>query len=218
MATIVIQAPEDAFVSEIAKDGAVNAGQRIVVFRSPKLDRFASNLTALEELIAIRERPFNDGRVDEVISLTMQKAQALKQAADARNTLYEDSVKELQAGRIGLDTLTSRDFDRQQATSAYIDAQIAASQAEKKKSDSQDKISVAKNKLTRDRAYLAAMQAALIIQSPEDGNFSARVAVSGFLKKGQTVGEILTCSSTSNHRDGCQGGQDEGDNGSRHRR
>src|SRR5690242_14236712 len=102
-ATIVIQAPEDAFVSEIAKDGAVKAGQKIVVFRSPKLDRFASNLTALEERISIRERPFSDGRVDEVISLTMQKAQALKQAADARNTLYEDSVKELQAGRLSLD-------------------------------------------------------------------------------------------------------------------
>ena len=54
----------------------------------------------------------------------MQKAQALKQAADARNTLYEDSVKELQAGRLSLDIVTSRDFDRQQATSAYLGAQM----------------------------------------------------------------------------------------------
>ncbi len=191
MATIVIQAPEDGFVSEIAKDGAVNSGQRIVALRCPKLDRFASNLTALEELIAIRERPLNDGRADEVRSLTMQKVQALKQAADASNTIYQDLMTEQKEGQLSLDTVKSWDFDRQQATSVYLDAQIAASQAEKNKSDSLDKISAAKKKLDGDRAYLAAMQAALIIQSPEDGNFSARVAVSGFLKKGQIVGEIV---------------------------
>ena len=123
-------------------------------------------------------------------------------------------MAELKEGRLSLDTAKSWDFDRQQATSVYLDAQIAASQAEKK---SLDKISAAKNKLAGDRAYLVAMQAALIIQSPEEGNFSARVAVSGFLKKGDTIGEIVTCSPTSDHRDGSQGGQGDGDDGSRHR-
>jgi hypothetical protein len=89
--------------------------------------------------------------------------------------------------------LTSTSLSSQaQAETAYLDANVAASHAERKRDDLIDKITSAKNKLAREDTYVTTMQAAMSISSPSDGRFIGYVGVNSFVKKGQEIGDINT--------------------------
>jgi hypothetical protein len=77
-----------------------------------------------------------------------------------------------------------------QAKSAKIDAELSASQAERKKNDLLDKINSAKGRLSTEEVFLDTMTKAMTIMSPETGVFSPTTAVGLFLKRGTPIGVL----------------------------
>lgn len=191
MTQLSIEAPVDVFVSEVAKDGPILAGQKILTLESPTLDRLQSTLDSLQTHIAIIERPLLDGRLDSEITALTTKAQALQAVV----TLTTDTIaKATLEGKLGIGW-TYRDFNdmqiaQVQAKNAVVDANLAASHAAQKKIDLQDKIAAAKSKLIREQAYLMRMRKALIVEATSAGIFKAQAAVGSFLRKGKVIGEI----------------------------
>jgi hypothetical protein len=198
MGTIVFEAPDDVFVQEIAANEQVAKGDKLIVFRSPGLDRLHASLESLLEHIAIIERPLKDGRVDEEIKTLNQKAPILKEASEAADAAlvvvknFPPHDPGAPPGDLdGLRALRDAQITAAQAQCAYLDAELSASHAERKKLDLLDKIASAKNKLAREQDYLSAMAAGLTILSPNAGQFTGHVSPGAFLKKGQVAGEVL---------------------------
>jgi hypothetical protein len=189
---LVIEAPDDVFVREITLDGHVRSGQPLALLESPNLDRQRSALLALQEHIAIIERPFRDGRIDEEITTLNTKARSLKDAADFADENVRIAEARHKAGTVHLDVLNTAKISSVQATSAYLDAILSASHAERKKIDLVDKLTSAKNKLSREVTYIDTMKIGLTILFSFNGTFKARVAANAFLKKGQIIGELET--------------------------
>jgi phage terminase Nu1 subunit (DNA packaging protein) len=192
MGKIMVRAPDDALVASIVPDGQVAVGQKIIQLQSPHLDRLQSSIVALQEHIAIIERPINDGRLAEEMATMVDKASSLKNAVEFANKvvqLVEDGVP---VGQYTAEDLNQAKIRAIQAETAYLDANLAASHAERKQNDLIDKITSAKNKLSREQIYVTAMQAAMSITSHVDGNFIGYIGVNFFVKKGQEIGEINT--------------------------
>ena len=65
---LVCAAPDDCYVEKLTvSNGPVKTGQVIALLSSPQMERFRTRLARLAELIAVEERPFKDGRSDEML-------------------------------------------------------------------------------------------------------------------------------------------------------
>jgi hypothetical protein len=168
MESVTIEAPDDVLIVQIAAQGNVTKGQQLVALTSPRLKLERSRLIALEEHLSFLERPFNDGRIDEEIAKLADKAKLLAQAADAQ-IMRRDEIKAIvDSGSMGsLPTLEEENVKMFQALNSKIDADLASSHAERKKTDLLDKITSAKNKLARDRTYLDEMEKTLTVSARE---------------------------------------------------
>lgn len=80
------------------------------------------------------------------------------------------------------------DYSSNQAL--YLDAQLAADQADQRKADTLAKINLAKDKLALHQNILNDMISALTIVASFDGTFVPLTAVGLFVRKGHLLGEI----------------------------
>ncbi len=163
MQVLSIEAPEDVFIKSVAAPGPIKRGSVIVEFRSPLLDRMAASLQAMIDHVTVLERPFKDGRLDQEIKMYHEKESALKDACDqtekARATIQDEVY--LGNGATQLD-LAEASALAAQAKASWLEAQISASQAERKRDDLQEQIDIAKRKLTREQQFIRTMIDSLV--------------------------------------------------------
>jgi hypothetical protein len=188
---IVIQAPFNVFVVKVAPAGRVALGQELFVLQSYELEKMELDLSLHEEHLAIIERPFSDGRVDEEIELGKQKAKYLdEQLKQMRDNLEWQKLQVT----IGNDLFNPRgplmEVDLARTTSDHLAAKLASDQAEKQKADALAKITLGKTKLKQHSLLLSRMKAQLKITSPASGHFVPSVGAGLFSEKGNDLGEI----------------------------
>lgn len=190
MDTVLIEAPEDAFIVSVVPEGRVAVAQKLIELKSPKLEKDRSQLVALEEHLTYIERPFKDGRIDQEIAALGQKEKALSEAVVWQQKVVDAADAQVSIGHQVLGYLGEAKVKMIEAQNSQIDAQLASSHAVQKKVDLLDKIATARNKIARDHQYLNAMDKALTINSGVNGTFYAVVVVGSFVRKGHTLGKI----------------------------
>lgn len=192
MGKLLIEAPDDVFVTAIVADGPVVGSQVLITLRSPRLERMQSSLIALNEHIAIIERPIADGRLDQEIATMGAKTAALSQAADLTAAIVVIVQQQFLVGQVGQKEVDQANVDAIQAKTAFLDSELSSTHAELKKNDMIDKIASAKNKLIRESTYLETMNGCLSIIAPVSGTFTASSGSGFFLKKGEIIAELDT--------------------------
>jgi biotin carboxyl carrier protein len=190
--TLEIEAPSDVFVADVvATDGRVSKGTLLLKLKSHFLTQSQIRLVLLREQINFAERPFLDGRVDEEIKLIKSKAKYLSQKnqdAEAKLKLAESQV---QLGTLDKSEYLAIVLNYTAIKTNYLDAELASNQAEKKKQELIDKISLAKDKLRLEEDALADLMMSMEVKANADGNFTSSVAVGSFIKKGHLLGRIM---------------------------
>ena len=188
---IRMEAPDDVFVDQVlVRAGPVTVDQKLLILRSPKIDRLLARSAAFQSQIEIAERPFHDGRLDEEIQALVQKSQYLKSAVDWTKEALTYAQQQFTIGQI---TLVDRDGAQlrvQRADSAYTDAKLAADHAPKKQQDMLDKLASMKEALRNHQTFLETMKSSLTITSPLAGDLQLFVGPNCFVKKGHSLGVI----------------------------
>jgi len=189
MSDLIIEAPVDGFVAEIAPAGAVTTGGRLVAMKSPQLERQKAGLLSAEEQLSFLELPFKDGRIDAEIAALAQKEKILKDAAAAQQAIY-DTLNDQNhlIGGVDPQHLLTAQIATLQAQIALIDAHLASSHADRKKNDMLDKIASTKTKIDADQAYLEEMGNALTVLAARNGRFTPAISLGSFVRKGHELG------------------------------
>lgn len=189
--TLRLESPADAFVDQVlAAAGNVQQGAKIMVLRSPLLDRLLARITSYEQQIAISERAFLDGRVDDEITGLGQKRDSLQTAVTAQQAVLAQAQQQVKVGQVTAADVAVAQKDLASAQSALTDATVAANQAPAKKQDALDKMTVAKNSLADHKTYIQSMQAALTITSPAQGTLNIEVGPGSYVRRGHLLGEV----------------------------
>jgi hypothetical protein len=87
---LTVAAPGDVTVQKLfVTSGKVKAGETLAALSSIQLDRYRANLDKQLGMLAIEERPFNDGRVDKLLQLMKDEADAAQTAFNLRPNTRE---------------------------------------------------------------------------------------------------------------------------------
>jgi hypothetical protein len=189
--TVSFEAPDDVFVNDvIVKYGHVNKGDSLVALHSPSLERQLARLSMHYEHLSIAERPFNDGRLDEEMAVLRAKAQNLQDAKTSTDQILAETENEYRAGTRAASDWNNARVAAYSATSAYLDAKMAADQAPKKRLDMIDKIRATRNTMDIHKSSLQAFAAGMTIVAPEGGTFRLVAALGSFVQKGDIICEL----------------------------
>ena len=187
------EAPVDSIVDQLmVRSGRVAPGQLLLILRSPELDRLIFRVTAFQQHLEIAERAFQDGRVDEQIAALVSKRDDLTNAVKIQEDRCNLVKSEHAVGKVSVLDIYTETLALSPIYRSQIDAKLAADQAEKKKQDMIDKFAITKSELQNHETYLQAPKSAMTITASLDGTFNALVCVGSFVKKGHTVGEIVS--------------------------
>jgi hypothetical protein len=97
--SIDVEAPDDVFVvATPGKAGPVKIGDLIFQLKSYRLVQWQSRLTLISKQLEILERPFNDGRINEEITLLKTKADNLKNIRDIAAQRLADADLSIKLG------------------------------------------------------------------------------------------------------------------------
>ena len=118
------------------------------------------------------------------------KVAALTNALTNNQTLLQGITEEVGVGQATRLDMMKGEIEVATAKSTLLDAQITASQAQRKKADLSEQINVANYKLQREATFLQEMTAALILVSPIAATFEPEILLGSFLKKGHVVGTL----------------------------
>ena len=100
--SFLIEAPDDIYIVSIsAADGAVKAGQTLMILGSFSVERIENQLALFEEHINIMERPFKDGRIDEEIQMLKNKLSFLLEINAAMATRLKEVRDKMEIGQYG---------------------------------------------------------------------------------------------------------------------
>lgn len=188
---LFIEAPDDVFVTNIAaENGRVKSGDLLFSLKSYKLLERRNHLSLLSEQIAISERPFLDGRVNEQIEMIKKKAVDFSTMNDAAQKVLEEERRQSEVLGNNQDSYRSAVVNALQTHSAYLDADLSAHQAERKQKDAQDKIQLAKSKLDFHEKVLGELEETMMVKSGANGIFRSLVVTGLFVRKGHILGTL----------------------------
>lgn len=185
-------APEDVFVEAVSiTSGKVVAGQELMRLRCPNLDRFLQRLSSLKSLLDISERQFIDGRTDELLAILELERNAAWQANEAAAKRLRHATSGFEAGTMTAIDVSNAQADFDNSVARYLGAEKKLQHEPRRVADMKDRLVLSREHLLIEEAILNSLKEKLIIRSPTNGDFTARVGVGAFVKKGDICGELL---------------------------
>jgi len=178
--SVPVYAPMDAVISSSSLSGeSIEPGRSLISFRSLTLQHFALIALCFSKSLEIAERPFKDGRVDDLLAEVPFKI-AAAEAAAASARVNSSSV-----------------YDPQNFQSAELLKQKAILEIEQKfgawrAKDAQELLELAKGQLEKERENLRELEELLTLTAQKPCRFKSYYCAGSFVEKGQLCGEILT--------------------------
>ena len=189
---IYIYAPADVVVSEIfVSDGNVGIGKKLLRLSSIDVLRFRSRLQALNEMVEMYERPFKDGRMDDLLTDLKAEAAAAKVEYESRIIAVEEAEMRYKSGAgvtFGEVELTRSTLQHAKVKMLVADTQLAHEPRRTK--DVRDKLALARKHLKEEEKLLSLDAENLTVTSPVAGRFWLEVGKGSFVKKGIRIGGI----------------------------
>lgn len=188
---IALTAPGEVTVLTIpVSNGQVKQGDTVATLSSIQLTRYQAMLNIYSQTLAIEQRPFSDGRVDQLVQLTQAEAAAAQTAFNESQSLANAQQLALSNGFNIQDELTASliQVEDRRVELAAINNEVA--QLPQKIQDAKDRLALASQQLAAQNAALAALVALLTVKAPVNGLFVASVGLGGFVKKGDPIGVL----------------------------
>ena len=193
-AEVEIRSPDDCFITRLSVTfGSVKAGESLVTFYSPELERLRERLETFSESMAIQRRKFEDGRREELKKLQTEAVTKLVEGAELAERDYRIAKALFDAG-VGLNPGVELGNAHLRLSGAQLDLskqQLKLRQFDRDTSDLIDRLNMIQRHLGNERQRLKDVSDRLTVQAPYDGTFTAHCAVGLFLKKGQRAGSLV---------------------------
>lgn len=184
---IGFHAPIDALVQEIATtDVQVSEGQVLAKLFSPELEHYLNIADRILAALTIAERPFYDGRVDDILAEIPTQIAAADAAAIAES---ETGLGEKQRWT-SLAPYGEFLVKGAEASSQLGFLKVRQKHAGARVADAKAMLVLAKSQLNEERKYLETIRSLLTVKATRACYFRARVAQSSFIKKGIVIGEV----------------------------
>jgi biotin carboxyl carrier protein len=191
MNILTVNSPDDCFVEKLlVSAGDVKKGDALAMLYSPKVSSFGALNELFAEEIVISKRQFQDGRRQKNRELTEE---SLTDAKDEENdaqsalSLVEEAYLKSLVGQEEVDSVTEK---KVKADTSFDQLTEEEFKFDRETRDNLDKISLAESFLKEVTGVLDDFKSRLSIVAPIAGRFTANVAESGFIKKGEALGTI----------------------------
>jgi hypothetical protein len=188
---LVIEAPEDVFVSKLEKiQGLVKAGDEIATLESARMQWISIKLDSKEKELDIQERFFTERRCEAVTTILQEQVDSAQVAFAAAKDILDRGEMLMRNGAIdydGLSPLRTKVADVQSKLDAAQKDQLMSSA---KFDDLRSKLAIDKERLKAERDIYNATLTGLRVVSPTDGWFVASVGEGGFVMSGNEIGVV----------------------------
>jgi hypothetical protein len=165
----------------VASSGVIPDNDKILLtLSSPVLDHYLLIATSLMKALEIAERPFSDGRVDELVAELPAQIAAAQAAAAAASTLANNVAPDASRNLI----------DRDEALMQKATLEIQKKYALTRIGDARELLQIAKTQLAEETSYLSDIKNSLIFRADGGRRFKPYVAAGSFIRRGQICGEV----------------------------
>tara|TARA_B100001105_G_C22377506_1_gene437998 strand:- start:714 stop:1337 length:624 start_codon:yes stop_codon:yes gene_type:complete len=185
-------APDDVSISEVyVEEGAVKQFTQLVRLESLQAQKIRSRAEAMKSLIEIYERPYQDGRIKQLLQTLKSEAVGAAAELSAAESKLKSTKQRFEVGTASESEIAAAKaaLDVARAKKLTADTQVAHDPARTR--DALDKMILARRHLDSELRFLDQFEQMLVVRAPRDGNFSIQVGIGGFVKKGDVIG-VLT--------------------------